>query len=70
MLPRIERLEDDMREVKADLKSLGRDMSDIKTQLAVISAKLDGKIDYKWMSIYVLGIVAVIMREEIVGWFK
>ena len=46
------------------------DMSAVKVHLATIAAKLDSKIDYKWMTIYVLGIVAVIMRDEIVGWFK
>src|SRR5690606_15839716 len=50
------RLEDDMKEVKSDLRSLRDSMSKIEVQLATISAKLDSKIDYKWMTIYVLGI--------------
>lgn len=63
MEDRIKNLEDDMREVK-------RDLTDIKVSLAEISAKLDAKIDYKWLTIYVLGIVAVIMRNEIVAWLS
>lgn len=66
----VARLEDDMKEVKSDLRSLRDSMSKIEVQLATISAKLDSKIDYKWMTIYVLGIVAVIMREEVISWFK
>jgi len=59
---RITRLEDDMREVKSDLTG-------IKVQLAKIDAKLDSKIDYKWLTIYVLGIIAVVLRNEIAALF-
>ena len=45
------------------------DLTDIKVELAKISAKLDSKVDYKWLTIYVLGIVAVIMRSEIAAFF-
>jgi len=44
---------------------LEQDLSEIRVTLARIDAKLDSKIDYKWLTIYVLGIVAVIMRSEI-----
>ncbi|MFC4731764.1 hypothetical protein [Salipiger abyssi] len=57
---RVENLEKDMREVKSDL-------TDIKVTLATISAKLDSKVDYKWLTIYVLGIVAVVLRHEIMA---
>jgi len=45
------------------------DLTDIKVELAKISTKLDAKIDYKWLTVYVLGIVAVIMRAEIAALF-
>ncbi|WP_449044176.1 hypothetical protein [Paracoccus versutus] len=77
MEPRIAKLEaqmdaarDDLRSLKAACESLKDSASDLKTAIARIDAKMDSKIDYKWMTIYVLGIVAVIMREEIIGWFK
>jgi hypothetical protein len=41
------------------------DLVDLKVLLARIEAKLDSKIDYKWLTLYVLGIVAVVLREEI-----
>lgn len=40
----------------------------IEVSLAKIDAKLDSKIDYKWLTVYVLGIIAVIMRSEIASW--
>jgi hypothetical protein len=70
MEQRVKRLEDDMKDMRADMRAVRDDMSAVKVHLATIAAKLDSKIDYKWMTIYVLGIVAVIMRDEIVGWFK
>ena len=36
MLPRIERLEDDMKEVKADLKVLVKDVAEIKGKLGML----------------------------------
>jgi hypothetical protein len=59
---RIGNLENDMREVRSDLTG-------IKVQLAKIDAKLDSKIDYKWLTIYVLGIIAVVLRNEIAALF-
>ncbi len=77
MEPRIAKLEvqmdaarDDLRSLKAASESLKDSVSELKATVARIDAKLDSKIDYKWMTVYVLGIVAVIMREEIIGWFK
>lgn len=58
MEQRINRLEDDMKEVRKDLV-------DIKVSLARIEGTLASKVDYKWLTVYVAGIVAVIMREEI-----
>lgn len=60
---RVSNLESDMRQVRNDL-------NDIKVELAKISAKLDSKIDYKWLTVYVLGIVAVIMRSEIAAYLN
>lgn len=48
---------------------LDNDMVDIKVALARIEAKLDGKVDYKWLTVYVLGIAALILREEIARLF-
>lgn len=70
MEPRIAKLEAQMDAARDDLRSLKDSASDLKAGMARIDAKLDSKIDYKWMTLYVLGIVAVIMREEIIGWFK
>ncbi|TJZ85806.1 hypothetical protein [Paracoccus hibiscisoli] len=67
---RVDRLVEDMKEVKADLRSYREDMSAIKIQLARMEGKLDSKIDYKWLTVYVLGIVAVILREEIASLFS
>ena len=44
-------------------------LSSIEVMLARIDAKLDSKVDYKWLTVYVLGIVAVIMRSEIASFF-
>ncbi|MBL3587428.1 hypothetical protein JMM61_18955 [Rhodovulum sulfidophilum] len=43
---------------------LQSDMTDVKAALARIEAKLD----YKWLTVYVFGIIAVIMRSEIALW--
>lgn len=45
------------------------DVTDIRVSLARIEAKLDSKVDYKWLTIYVLGIVAVVLRNEIMAFF-
>jgi flavin reductase (DIM6/NTAB) family NADH-FMN oxidoreductase RutF len=62
MEQRIGRLETKMDGVEGRLTS-------IEVALARIEAKLDSKVDYKWLTIYVLGIVAVIMRNEIASLF-
>lgn len=49
--------------------SLEKDMTDVKVALARIEAKLDSKIDYKWLTVYVLGLAAVILRAEIASLF-
>lgn len=53
---------------QAQVDRLQSDMTDVKAALARIEAKLDSKIDYKWLTVYVLGIIAVIMRSEIASW--
>ncbi|MCG3267756.1 hypothetical protein [Yoonia sp. I 8.24] len=52
-----------------DLRAMRKDMTDIKVTLAEVNAKLDSKIDYKWLAVYVLGIIAVILRSEIASMF-
>jgi hypothetical protein len=66
---RVTRVEDDLKELRLDVKSIKTDLSDIKVSLARIDAKLDAKVDYKWLTIYVLGIVAVVLRSEIIAFF-
>ncbi len=61
MEARVARLETKMDKVEERLTS-------IEVLLARIDAKLDSKIDYKWLTVYVLGIIAVIMRNEISTW--
>ncbi|MDD9738453.1 hypothetical protein PVW47_01525 [Marinovum sp. SP66] len=63
MEQRLGRLESKMDKVDDRLVS-------IETALARIDAKLDAKIDYKWLTVYVLGIVAVIMRSEIAAFLS
>ena len=46
------------------------DLTDIKVAIARVDAKLDSKVDYKWLTVYILGIAAVILREEILNLFK
>lgn len=77
MEPRIAKLEAQMEAARADLGDLKRDMGglraevgDIKVVLARIETALTSKIDYKWLTIYVMGIVALILREEIAALFK
>lgn len=60
----------DVGELKSDVKSLSRDMADVKVILARIEAELSHKVDYKWLTVYVLGLVAVLMREEILAFFR
>jgi hypothetical protein len=60
---RIKPLEDGMAEIR-------RDLTDIKVTLAEIKTELRHKIDYKWLTIYVLGIIAVVLREEIAALFR
>lgn len=62
MEARVSRLESKMDRVEDRLTS-------IEVTLARIDAKLDSKVDYKWLTVYVLGIVAVIMRSEIASLF-
>lgn len=61
MEARVARLETKMDKVEDRLNS-------IEVLLARIDAKLDSKIDYKWLTVYVLGIIAVVMRNEIAAW--
>lgn len=63
MEARVTRLEGKLDKVEDRLAS-------IEATLARIDAKLDSKIDYKWLTVYVLGIVAVIMRNEIAAWLS
>lgn len=63
MEQRIGRLEGQMDRVLSEL-------TDIKVSIGRIDAKLDSKVDYKWLTVYVLGIVAVIMRTEIAALFQ
>lgn len=51
------------------IAKLEGDVTDIRITLARIEAKLDSKVDYKWLTVYVLGIVAVILRNEIIAMF-
>jgi hypothetical protein len=60
---RIGRLETQMDRVLSEL-------TDIKVLIASVDAKLDSKVDYKWLTVYILGIVAVILRDEILALFK
>ena len=62
MEARVSRIEDKMDRVEDRLTT-------IEVTLARIDAKLDSKVDYKWLTIYVLGIAAVIMRSEIASLF-
>lgn len=55
--------------MEARIAKLETDVTDIRVTLARIEAKLDSKIDYKWLTIYVLGIVAVVLRNEIAAFF-
>lgn len=61
----VEHILQDTAALKSDMTNVKDRLSDITAQLARIDAKLDSKIDYKWLTVYVLGIVAVIMRNEI-----
>ncbi|MFV1644913.1 hypothetical protein VWZ82_12895 [Phaeobacter sp. JH20_41] len=74
MEARVSRLESQVDKVEERLTS-------IEVTLARIEAKLDGKvdtiiatlrskIDYKWITVYFLGIVAVILRSEIAAIFN
>ncbi|MBL3587726.1 hypothetical protein JMM61_20655 [Rhodovulum sulfidophilum] len=54
--------------LETQVDRLQSDMTDVKAALARIETKLDSKIDYKWLTVYVLGIIAVIMRSEIASW--
>lgn len=46
---RIDRLEEDVKDIKSDMKSVRSDLTEIKVTLAGINAKLDSKVDYKWL---------------------
>lgn len=63
MEQRVANLENDMREVKKDL-------TDIKVLLAEIKTELNHKISYKWLSLYVVGLAALILRAEIATLFN
>ncbi len=77
MEPRIAKLEAQMEAARSDLGDLksraetaSKDLSDIKTALARIEAELRHRVDYKWLTVYVLGIAALILREEIAALFR
>ena len=61
----VEHIKAGITDVKSDIRDIKSDMVDIKVMLATNSAKLDDKVGYKWMVLYVLGIIAVILRSEI-----
>jgi len=54
----------------AAVDSLRKDLTDIKVMLARMEADLSHKIDYKWMSAYVIGLAMLMLREEIAALFK
>jgi len=60
---RIDRLETKMDRVEERLTS-------IEVTLARIDTKLDAKIDYKWLTVYALGIVAAVLHAEIAAWIS
>lgn len=55
--------------VEGELNDLRKDMTEVKVTLARIEATLSSKVDYKWMTAYVLGIAALVLREEIARLF-
>lgn len=69
MNDRIDRLETQVGRLEGKMDKVNERLTSIEVTLATISAKLDSKVDYKWLTIYVLGIVAVIMRSEIAAFF-
>ncbi|RMC31582.1 hypothetical protein [Paracoccus alkanivorans] len=56
--------------LKPDMSSTAKRLSDISTQLASLNGKLDGKVGYAMLSIYAFGIVAVVMRNEIMAFLE
>jgi len=63
MEARVSRLEGKIDKVEERLTS-------IEVSLARIDTKLDSKIDYKWLSIYILGLAALVLRQEILAFFN
>lgn len=66
---RMDRLEAQVGRLENRMDKVSDHLNSIEVTLATINAKLDAKIDYKWLTVYVLGIVAVIMRSEIAAFF-
>ena len=62
-------IQTDISQLRSEFSGLRSDIGDVRSTLAAISAKLDSKVDYKWLTIYIMGIVAVILREEIAALF-
>ncbi|MBO9398759.1 hypothetical protein J7400_18965 [Shimia sp. R9_2] len=63
MEARVEKLE-------ASVERISDRLTSIEVSLARIDAKLDSKIDYKWLAVYVFGIIAVVLRSEIASLFS
>lgn len=62
MEKRVEKLE-------ASIDKVSERLTAIEVSLARIDTKLDSKIDYKWLAVYVFGIIAVVLRSEIASLF-
>ena len=65
MEARVANLEQDMREVKADLTDIKITLARLETRFDAVDAKLDAKVGHKWMLGAIFGICALILREEI-----
>lgn len=67
---RVERLESDAHELRAEMRSLRDAVGGVAQAVARMEGKLDAKVDYKWMTVYVLGIVAALLKDEIIALFR
>lgn len=65
MEARVTRIESKMDKVEERLTSIEVLLARIDGRFDSINAKLDSKIDYKWMLFAVFAICALILREEI-----
>lgn len=69
MEARVARLEADMEYVKRDVADIKTDIRDVRDRLTTLEERAKHLVTHRWLALYVVGLAALIVREEIIALF-